>query len=165
MQTQDTARAGSRTPCYDALSTLYGRLHRLGHLGSIAGWDQAALMPPKGNEARAAALAELATLTHRMRTAPQLADDIERAEQEPLDEVQRANLREIRRDWTTPTRCPSRSSSASSWPARAASTPGARSARPTTGPASWRTSARCWRWRARRRRGSPSAVACRATTR
>ncbi len=89
----------SKTPAYDALTTLYGRLHRLGHLGSIAGWDQAALMPPKGNEARAAALAELATLTHRMRTAPQLADDIARAEQEPLDDAQRANLREIRRDW------------------------------------------------------------------
>ena len=47
------------TPAYDDLVALHQRLHHLGHLGAIAGWDQAANMPPKGNEARAAALAEL----------------------------------------------------------------------------------------------------------
>jgi carboxypeptidase Taq len=36
-------------------------------------WDQAAKMPPKGNDARGAALAELATLLHGLRTAPVLA--------------------------------------------------------------------------------------------
>ena len=87
------------TPAYDALTTTYTRLHHFSHLGSIAGWDQAANMPPKGNEARAAALTEMAALMHRMRTDPKLADDIARAEQEPLSELQRANLREIRRDW------------------------------------------------------------------
>ncbi len=74
-------------------------MHRLGHLQSLAGWDQAANMPPKGNEARAAAMAEMAALLHRMRTDPSLADSIARAEQEPLSDLQRANLREIRRDW------------------------------------------------------------------
>lgn len=87
------------TPAYDALAGTYLRLHRFGHLASLAGWDQAANMPPKGNEARAAALAEMASLLHRMRTDPALADHIARAEQEPLDDAQRANLREIRRDW------------------------------------------------------------------
>jgi carboxypeptidase Taq len=56
-------------------------------------------MPPKGNAARAAALTEMAALLHRMRTEPALGDDIARAEQESLSEMQRANLREIRRDW------------------------------------------------------------------
>jgi len=87
------------TPAYDALSRTYMRLHRLGHLQSLAGWDQAAKMPPKGNAARAAALTEMAALLHRMRTDPVLADQIARAEQESLSELQRANLREIRRDW------------------------------------------------------------------
>ena len=87
------------TPAYDGIAATYMRMHRLAHLGSIAGWDQAAHMPPKGNEARAAALSELAALLHRLRTDPRLADQIERAEQEPLNEMQRANLREIRRDW------------------------------------------------------------------
>ena len=87
------------TPAYDALTRTYTRLHHLGHLQSLAGWDQAANMPPKGNAARAAALAEMAALMHRMRTDPTLADTLERAEQEALSELQRANLREIRRDW------------------------------------------------------------------
>ena len=87
------------TPAYDALCATYQRLYRLGHLVSIGHWDQAANMPPNGNEARAAALAEMATLTHGMRTDPALADQLQRAEQEPLSDAQRANLREIRRDW------------------------------------------------------------------
>jgi carboxypeptidase Taq len=62
-------------------------MHHLGHLQSIAGWDQAANMPPKGNEARAAAMAEMATLLHRMRTDPALTDQLgARAEQEPLSD-------------------------------------------------------------------------------
>jgi carboxypeptidase Taq len=87
------------TPSYEALAQTFARLHRLQHLQSIASWDQAANMPPAGNEARAAAMAEMAALLHRMRTDPQLAGQLERAEQEPLDESQRANLREMRREW------------------------------------------------------------------
>jgi carboxypeptidase Taq len=88
-----------RTPAYDELAGTWTRMHHLGHLQSIAGWDQAANMPPKGMEARAAAMAEMAALLHRMRTDPQLPTQIERAEQEPLNDFQRANLREIRRQW------------------------------------------------------------------
>ncbi|MEF7616458.1 carboxypeptidase M32 [Aquincola sp. MAHUQ-54] len=89
----------SATPAYDDLVRHYQRLHRFDHLAAIVGWDQAANMPPKGNEARSAAMAELAGLTHRLRTDGALVRQIERAEQEPLDDLQRANLREIRRDW------------------------------------------------------------------
>ena len=87
------------TPAYDTLTRTYTRLHRLGHLQALAGWDQAAKMPPKGSDARAAALAEMAAVMHRMRTDPALAGTIDRAEQEALTDMQRANLREIRRDW------------------------------------------------------------------
>ena len=87
------------TPAYDTLSSTWMRLYRFGHLQSVAGWDQAANMPPKGNEARAAALAEMAALLHRMVTDPVLPEQLARAEQEPLDEEQRANLREMRREW------------------------------------------------------------------
>jgi carboxypeptidase Taq len=87
------------TPAYDQLAAGYLRLHHFQHLQSIAWWDQAANMPPRGNEARAAALAEMAALMHRLRTDPALKDRIARAEQEPLTELQRANLREIQRDW------------------------------------------------------------------
>jgi len=87
------------TPAYDQLTATFTRLHHLEHLGAIAGWDRAANMPPKGNEARAAAMAELAALTHGMRTDPSLPARIADAEQEPLSDEQRANLREIRRHW------------------------------------------------------------------
>jgi carboxypeptidase Taq len=87
------------TPAYESLSATWTRLHRLGHLQSIAGWDQAANMPSKGNEARAAALGEMAALLHRMRTDPALRRQLQDAEQEALDDFQRANLREMHRQW------------------------------------------------------------------
>jgi carboxypeptidase Taq len=86
-------------PAYAELQQRFARVYRLEHLGAIAGWDQAANMPPKGNEARAAALAELEALMHAQRTDPALKKLLAQAEQEPLDDWQRANLREMRRDW------------------------------------------------------------------
>ncbi|MEO8924570.1 MAG: carboxypeptidase M32 [Caldimonas sp.] len=88
-----------KTDAYDQLTRNWTRLHRLGHLQSMASWDRAAMMPPKGGEARARALAEMDALLHRMRTEPGLAALLDQAEHEPLDEAARANLREIRRDW------------------------------------------------------------------
>ena len=89
----------TRTPDYDGLTATWTRMHHFGHLQSIAGWDQAANMPPKGNEARAAAMAEMSALLHRMRTDPALPTQLQRAEQEDLSPLQRANLREMRRQW------------------------------------------------------------------
>ena len=34
------------TPAYDTLTRTYQRLHHLQHLQAIAGWDQAAKLPP-----------------------------------------------------------------------------------------------------------------------
>jgi carboxypeptidase Taq len=87
------------TPAYTELCRAYTRLYRYHHVASMIGWDRNAMMPPKGNEARAAAEAELNALIHRTRTDPRLAELLRAAEAEPLDDVSRANLREIRRDW------------------------------------------------------------------
>ena len=84
---------------YTALSERFTRLYRYYHLYAIASWDQATMMPAKGNEARAAALAELQVLIHRTLTEPGLAGQIAAAEDEALGEMERANLREIRRSW------------------------------------------------------------------
>ena len=89
----------SSTPNYTELTRVYTRLYRYYHLSSIVGWDRNAMMPPRGNEARAAAEAELSALIHRTRTDPQLKGWLDSAEREELDEVARANLREICRDW------------------------------------------------------------------
>lgn len=87
------------TPAYAWLHRQQERLHRLDHLQSIAAWDQATHMPPGGNDARSAALAELATLMHRDRADPSLAQRLAEARQEPLNDWQAANLREIERAW------------------------------------------------------------------
>ncbi len=87
------------TPAYDQLALTFTRLHHLDHLQCMAYWDQAAMMPAGGAEARAGALAEVATLMHTLRTDPTLPSTLSQAQQEPLDEHQRANLREIKREW------------------------------------------------------------------
>src|SRR5246127_536534 len=96
---QGTRMTTTATPSYDALAANWLRLYRLGHLQSMASWDQAANMPPKGNTARGQALAEIAKLMHAMRTDPVLRDQLARAKDEALSDVQRATLREIERDW------------------------------------------------------------------
>ena len=85
-------------PAYCALTERFTRFYRYQHLGAIVGWDQAAMMPPKGNTARGAALAELDVLMHQTLTDPSLPDLIARAADEALDAAQAANLREMRRD-------------------------------------------------------------------
>ncbi len=87
------------TSAYQHLVQRHLRMHRLGHLQSIASWDQSAFMPPKGNEARAAALAEVGGLLHEMGTAPELKTWLDQAGAEPLTEVEQASLREMRRAW------------------------------------------------------------------
>jgi carboxypeptidase Taq len=98
MQKSPAAVTGS-APAYAELTRIHSRLHRYNHVASIVGWDRNAMMPPGGNEARAAAEAELNTLIHRTRTDPRLAEWLGAAEGEALDPVARANLREMRRDW------------------------------------------------------------------
>ena len=58
---------------YASLVASFTKLYRYQHLASIVAWDQAAMMPSKGNDARSAAMAELAVLLHETLTAPQLA--------------------------------------------------------------------------------------------
>jgi carboxypeptidase Taq len=84
---------------YDDLKRVWLRLYRYGHLQAIAGWDRAAMMPAKGSAARAEAMAEMQVLMHGLRTDPALADLLERADGEDLDDVARANLAEMRREW------------------------------------------------------------------
>ena len=96
----------TKRSAYEELCRAHTRLYRYYHLSSIVGWDRNAMMPPKGNEARAAAEAELNALIHRTRTDARLGDRLRAAEQEPLDDVQRANLREMQRDWREATALP-----------------------------------------------------------
>ncbi len=96
----------SAHPKYDQLTDAFLRIYRFEHLQAITMWDHATYMPPGGNDARSAALGELAALIHRLRTAPELGRLLEGAAAEPLDDVGRANLREMQRTWRNATALP-----------------------------------------------------------
>ena len=94
-----------------AYAELEGRFRRLGLLGGAAAmlhWDWATMMPPGGAEARAAQLAELALVRHEALTHATVAGLLDRAEAEDdtLDEWQRANLVAMRRRWREATALP-----------------------------------------------------------
>jgi len=89
----------SNASAYAELVAHYSRMYRFVHVAAIASWDRNTMMPPGGNAARAAAEAELRGHIHGLRRDPRLAELIRRADDEPQGELERANLREIRRDW------------------------------------------------------------------
>ncbi len=95
---------------YDALATRHRRLFHLQHVEAITSWDEAAMMPPGGGDARAEALATLRVLCHELGTDPALGDLLASAEAEAaagqLDDWQRANLREMKRQWVRETALP-----------------------------------------------------------
>ena len=67
---------------YAQLQQHFLKISHFNHLDAICSWDQAAVMPDGGNDARGAAMAELSVLIHQLTTAPQLADWIAAAETE-----------------------------------------------------------------------------------
>lgn len=87
------------TTAYSQLRTTFARLSRFSHLSAIAGWDMAAMMPPAGSQARSEALAELSVLSHQILTAKQVGEWLEQAGNEDLNDVELANLREMRRQY------------------------------------------------------------------
>lgn len=75
------------------------KIHNFNHLSAICGWDQAAVMPSGGNQARSEAMVELSVHIHGLNTQPQLAEWFEQAESEDLSSQDRATLRELKRQW------------------------------------------------------------------
>ncbi|HEY4240484.1 MAG TPA: carboxypeptidase M32, partial [Kofleriaceae bacterium] len=89
---------------YETLVAAFTKLYRYQHLASIVAWDQAAMMPSNGNDARGAAMAELAVLMHDTLTAPALTSAF--ADVAPADDAERASVREMRRMWQAATVLP-----------------------------------------------------------
>jgi carboxypeptidase Taq len=94
------------SPALTTLNAAFKRLHNFGHLASIASWDQAAMMPAKGNEARAAAVAELQVLMHQTLTDPSLKTLFAEASAANLPDADRASLTEMQREWALVNRLP-----------------------------------------------------------
>lgn len=75
------------------------KVSHFSHLSAICGWDQAAVMPAGGAQARSEAMAELSVHIHSLMTQPQLGDWFAQAETETLSHEQAATLREMKRQW------------------------------------------------------------------
>ena len=88
-----------KNPHYQQLTGIFQRLSRFSHLSAIAGWDMFTMMPAGGSQARGAALAELSVLEHQILTDSKLGEHITGAEQEDLNAIERANLREMARQY------------------------------------------------------------------
>lgn len=93
----------------DKLRTQFQKLANYRHLAAICGWDQAAMMPDGGNNARAKAMSELAVLCHETLTATEVGEWIASAEgnAQSLTASQQIELREMKRQWLLASALPS----------------------------------------------------------
>src|ERR1044072_6151400 len=79
------------------------KLEAIEHAQSMLGVDEAVMMPTGGGEKRAEAMSILAGMYHELATAPEIADCLAAAAEEPLDEMQQAAIREQQRVYTNMT--------------------------------------------------------------
>lgn len=84
---------------YARLEATFRKAAALGDALAILQWDMATMMPDGGAESRAEQIATLKGIQHETVTAPELADLLASAEGDSLDDWERANLREMRREW------------------------------------------------------------------
>jgi carboxypeptidase Taq len=84
---------------YARLEEVFRKVAVLGDALSVLHWDMSTMMPEGGSQARAEQLALLKSMSHALVTAPGMPDLFAQAEAEVADDWQRANLREMRRDW------------------------------------------------------------------
>ena len=92
---------------FQKLDELCHKLEALEHALAILGADEATHMAVGGGEKRAEAMGALAGMHHRQATAPEIADWIDAAANEDLDEDQTLALREFRRQYLNMTCLPS----------------------------------------------------------
>ncbi|PKU23986.1 carboxypeptidase M32 [Telmatospirillum siberiense] len=95
-------------PAYARLERIFHRLTLLEQAQGLLHWDMAAMMPPGGAESRGEQLATLKALSHELLTAAEVKPLLDAAVEEDLDDWQRANLSEMRRDWVHAAAVPSR---------------------------------------------------------
>lgn len=92
---------------YKQLQEHFLQLSRLAHALTFLQWDQLVMMPPRGNEARSEAIAELSSLYHSQLTEPALADLLDKARAAEQDPERLASIREMEREYRWATCIPS----------------------------------------------------------
>jgi carboxypeptidase Taq len=82
---------------YQRLESHFKKIGDLNHVQAITSWDESAMMPNGGGQARAEAMTTLGVLVHELITSIEVGDLLVAAKSESLDAWQSANLREIGR--------------------------------------------------------------------
>jgi carboxypeptidase Taq len=94
---------------YQQLEARFARRGTLQEAQSILGWDHSAMMPSGGAGARAEQVSTLEVMAHEILTAAEMPELFDQAQgQNELGDWQRANLKEMRRDWLHATAVPGR---------------------------------------------------------
>ena len=92
---------------WDQLMARSRELTDLASAAKILEWDQAVMMPPKGAPARARSVATISGIAHEHLTDPQVGDWLDTlADDDSLDDDQRAMLRIFRREFDKATKVP-----------------------------------------------------------
>jgi carboxypeptidase Taq len=89
----------TKNSAYPQLESLFARLSTLDQATGFLQWDMATVMPDGGAASRGDQMATLKSLSHAMLTDRKVGELLDEAADEPLDDWQSANLREMRRDW------------------------------------------------------------------
>ncbi len=95
---------------WNELDARLREIARLKSIGTLLGWDQETMMPPRAAEFRAEELALVATLAHDRIIDPRLTESVAACEADPelgAEDARRADLREIRRDIERAAKLPS----------------------------------------------------------
>ncbi|AHF90019.1 carboxypeptidase [Opitutaceae bacterium TAV5] len=106
--TAHPAPATSPSALHDALLARLRRVHLLGTVSGLLGWDEQVNLPADSADQRGDQMALLAELQHAAATDPEtgrLLDALER-QTDALDADQRVNVREARRDYDRAARLP-----------------------------------------------------------
>lgn len=83
---------------YQHAQEYFQKIARIDHAITYLQWDQLVMMPPGGNEGRAAAIAELTAMRHDMLCAGELDDAVEKAISHDNDPETIRSLREMQRE-------------------------------------------------------------------
>jgi carboxypeptidase Taq len=82
---------------YETLARAFARHAKLSTATRKLGWDQRVMMPPGGADDRGEEMATLSAVAHETIASPAIADALAALEGANLDQVQAANVREMRR--------------------------------------------------------------------
>lgn len=84
---------------YPKLVQHFQKIAQLDHAMTFLQWDQLVMMPPAGNDSRAKAIAELASIRHELLIGAEVGELIEMADYQAADELEKRSVLEMGRTY------------------------------------------------------------------